>query len=86
MEQHTTPKTYKYKRTPTPEHERARAFVVRRCRALYTAALQERRDAWQTCGVSSTAASQSAHLPAIKEVRPEDRDIHAQVLQAVLTR
>jgi hypothetical protein len=34
-------KTYKYKLKPTPEQERALAFVVRRCRELYHAALQE---------------------------------------------
>ena len=62
------------------------AFVVRRCRELYNAALQERSEAWQKCGVSVTVAQQSAQLPAIKEVRPEYRDIHSQVLQDVLTR
>jgi putative transposase len=78
--------TYKRKRKPTPEQEQAMAFVVRRCRELYTAGLQERRDAWQKCGVSLTAASQSAQLPAIKDVRPEYRDLHSQVLQDVLAR
>ena len=62
------------------------AFVVRRCRELYTAGLQERRDAWQKGGVSITAASQSAQLPAIKEVRPEYHNVNAQVLQDVLHR
>ena len=62
------------------------AFVLRRCRELYNAALQERQEAWQKCGVSVTVAKQSAQLPAIKEVRPEYRDIHSQVLQDVLTR
>src|SRR5262249_25199676 len=61
-------------------------FVLRRCRELYNAGLQERRDAWQKCGVSITVASQSAQLPAIKEVRPEYRDLHSQVVQDVLTR
>jgi putative transposase len=61
-------------------------FTLRRCRELYNAGLPERRDAWQTCGVSITAASQSAQLPAIKVVRPEYRDVHSQVLQDVLTR
>src|SRR5215468_9462694 len=79
-------KTYKYKLKPTPEQEQALAFVVRRCRELYNAALQERRDAWQKCGVSVTEAQQSAQLPAVKEIRPEYRDIHSQVLQDVLTR
>jgi putative transposase len=36
--------------------------------------------------VSITLASQGAQLPEVKEVRPEYRDIHSQVLQDVLTR
>jgi len=79
-------KTFKYKLKPAPEQERVMAFVLRRCRELYNAALQERRDAWHKCGVSLTAASQSAQLPEIKDVRPEYRDIHSQVLQDVLAR
>ena len=50
MDEHgrqTVRKTYKYKLKPTPEQEQAMAFVVRRCRELYNAGLQERQDAWQ---------------------------------------
>ena len=79
-------KTYKYKLMPTAEQEGTLAFVVRRCCELYNAGLQERRDAWQKCGVSIRAASQSAQLPDIRAVRPEYRTIHSQVLQDVLTR
>jgi putative transposase len=79
-------KTFKYQLQPTPEQEQAMAFVVRRCRELYNAALHERRDAWRKCGVSITLASPSAPLPEVKEVRPDYRDIHSQVLQDVLTR
>jgi putative transposase len=86
MEQQSIRKTYKYKLKPTPEKEQAMTLVVRRCRELYNAALQERKEAWQKCGVSITIANQSAQLPEIKEVRPEYRDIHSQVLQDVLTR
>jgi putative transposase len=85
-EQQTVRKTFKYKLLPTPEQEHAMEFVLRRCRELYNAGLQERRDAWQQCGVSITAASQSAQLPAIKELRPEYHEVHSQVLQDVLTR
>jgi putative transposase len=59
---------------------------LRRRRELYNAALLERKEAWHKGGVSVTEAMQSAHLPAVKEVRPEDRDLHSQVLQDVLTR
>jgi putative transposase len=79
-------KTFKYKLRLTPQQGQAMELVLRRCRELYNAALQERREAWQKCGVNVTFASQSAQLPAIKEVRPEYRDIHSQVLQDVLTR
>jgi putative transposase len=62
------------------------AFVVRRCRELYNAALQERRDAWQKCRKSIRWTHQCAELPAIKDVRPEYHEVHSQVLQDVLTR
>jgi putative transposase len=86
MDEQTVRKTFKYKLKPTPEQEQAMEFILRRCRELYNAALQERRDAWQQCGVSVTIAGQSAQLPAVKEVRPDYHDIHSQVLQDVLTR
>ena len=86
MNEPTVRKTFKYKLQPTAEQEGTLAFVLRRCRELYNAGLQERRDAWHMCGVSITAASQSAQLPDIKEVRPEYREVHSQVLQDVLTR
>src|SRR6476646_11283200 len=79
-------KTYKYKLKSTPQQEQAMAFVLRRCRELYNAGLEERQEAWRKRGVSITLAGQSAQLPAIKEVRPEYRDVHSQVLQDVLTR
>ncbi len=86
MDEQTVRRTSKFKRKPTPDQERAMALVVRRCRELYNAALQERRDAWQKCGVSVTVAGQSAQLPDLKAVRPEYRAIHSQVLQDALTR
>jgi putative transposase len=82
----TVRKTFRYKLQPSAEQAGAMEFVLRHCRERYNAGLQERRDAWQKCGVSITVASQSAQLPAIKEVRPEYRDVHSQVLQDVLTR
>jgi putative transposase len=77
---------YKYKLKPTLEQERAMAFVSHRCRELYNVALQERKEAWQKCGVSVTQPIQSAQLPGIKKACLEYHDIHSQVLQDVLTR
>jgi putative transposase len=86
MDEQMVRKAFKYKLKPTPEQEQTLAFVARRCRELYNAALQERKEARQRCGVSVTEAMQSVQLPAVKEVRPEYRDIHSQVLPDVLTR
>lgn len=72
--------------TPPPELAPALGVGRRRCRDLYNAGLEERTAAWEKGGVSSTLASQRAHLPAIKQVRPEDPALHSQVLQDVLTR
>ena len=79
-------KTFKYKLQPTQEQERTMEFVLRRCRELYNAGLQERRDAWKKCHKTMTCAHQSAQLPAIKALRPEYHDVHSQVLQDVLIR
>jgi putative transposase len=86
MERADVRKTFKYKLYPTPQQEQTMAFVLRRCRELYNAALQERRDAWHKCGKSITAAHQCAQLPFIKAVRPEYHDVHSQVLQEALRR
>ncbi len=86
MEQTPTRKTFKYRLMPTPEQERALDTTLWRCRELYNAGLEERKAAWEKCGVSVSFAMQSAQLPGIKEVRPEYRDINAQVLQDVLHR
>src|SRR5262252_4452543 len=86
MGQQGARKTFKYKLMPTPGQERTLATVVWRCRELYNAGLQERKAAWEKCRTCVTCAMQSAQLPALKEVRPEYRDVNAQVLQDVLHR
>jgi putative transposase len=51
MDEQGVRKTYTYKLKPTPAQEQAMEFVVRRCRELYNAALQERKEAWEhRCG------------------------------------
>jgi putative transposase len=75
-----------HKLMPPPEQERALEIVVWRCRERYNAGVQERGDAWEKCHGSVNFTRQSAERPDIKEIRPEYRDINAQVLQDVLHR
>src|SRR5262245_9508232 len=86
MDQQTVHKTCNDNLKPTPEQEQAMVFVVRRCRALYNAGLQERKEAWEKRRLSVTEARHSVHLPASNEIRAEDRDRHSQVVQDALTR
>jgi putative transposase len=86
MAQQGARKTYKYQLMPTPDQEQALATVLWRCRELYNAGLEERKAAWERCGVAVNFAMQSAQLPAIKEVCPEYCDLNAQVVQDVLHR
>jgi putative transposase len=86
MEQQTLRKTYKYKLKPTMEQERDLERVLMLCRHVYNAAVEERREAWQKCGVSVTYYQQKAELPGIKEAMPEYGEVNAQVLQDVVLR
>jgi putative transposase len=86
MEQQTVSKTYKYNLKPTLDQERLLDRVLMLCRHVYNAALGERREAWQKCGVSVSYYQQKAELPGIKEAMPEYGEVHPQVFQDVVLR
>jgi putative transposase len=79
-------KAYKYRLYPTKKQTIRLQEVLDRCRELYNAALQERKDAYRMAHVSIGYNQQAAQLPEIKEIRPEYADIHSQVLQDTLRR
>jgi putative transposase len=79
-------KAYKFRLSPTKKQIGTLEWTLRRCKELYNAALQERRDAYQMCGVSVFYTTQAAQLKDIKQVREEYQDIHSQVQQDVLKR
>src|SRR2546421_3986550 len=75
---------YKFRLYPTKKQVQALTWTVDRCRELYNAALQERRDAYRLAGKSITYSDQANQLPEVKEIREEYQEIHSQVLQDVL--
>ncbi len=77
---------YKFRLYPTKKQAHALSWTLDRCRELYNAALQERRDAYRMAGKSITYYDQANQLPEIKDIREEYQDIHSQVLQDVLRR
>ncbi len=77
----------KYRLYPTKKQEQQLFWTLTRCRELYNAALQERKEAYQMAGKSITYRMQADDLPEIKGVlREEYQQIHSQVLQNVLKR
>jgi putative transposase len=86
MDELTARKTFKYKLKPTIEQERVLDHALMFCRQIYNAAIAERREAWQKCGVSVSYYQQKAELPDIKTDMPEYAEVHSQVLQDVIQR
>ena len=85
MGEPTTRKTFKYKLQPTLAQAAQLEAVLRVCRELYNAALQERKEAWQKCHVSVNYHQQKAELPEIRQW-PHCAPISSQVLQDVILR
>jgi putative transposase len=79
-------KAYKYKLKTNAKFVAGCSATLYICRELYNAALQERRDAYQTGGLSINYHDQAVQLPQIKEVRQDVGKVHSQVLQDTLRR
>ena len=79
-------RTFKYRLYPNRKQRETLAAQLEMCRELYNAALQERMESYRTTRKGVTWLQQQAQLPAIKEVRPEFKSVHAHTLQAVLIR
>jgi len=86
MVEQTMRKTFKYKLKPIAEQERVLERTLMLCRHVYNAAVEERREAWQKCGVSVGYYQQKAELPGIKTDMPEYGEVNSQVLQDVVQR
>ena len=79
-------KTFKYKLKPTVEQERELDRVLWTCRELYNTALEQRKTAYERCGVSLSRYTQEAELKELRAAFPEYAAIHSHVLQDVLAR
>jgi len=79
-------RTFKYRLYPNRKQRETLAAQLDLCRELYNAALQERMESYKTTRKGVTWLQQQSQLPAIKEVRPEFKSVHAHPLQAALIR
>lgn len=79
-------RTYKYKLKPTKGQVERLQWTLDRCRELYNAALEERIRAYKKAKASLNYVKQTYALKEIKQVRPEYKEVNAQVLENVLRR
>jgi len=87
METQSVRKTYRYRLDPTPAQAQVLELVLRRCRALYNVALEQRKAWWQRGqGKGATYYQQATELPDLKAACPDYAEVNAQVLQDVLRR
>ena len=79
-------RTLKYRLYPNRKQREILSAQLDMCRELYNAGLQERIESYKSTRKGVTWLQQQSQLPAIKEVRPEFKTVHAHTLQAVLIR
>jgi putative transposase len=79
-------RTSKYRSHPNRQQREILSAQFDMCRELYNAALQERMESYEMTPKGVTWLQQQSQLPAIQEVRPEFKNVHAQTLQAILIR
>jgi putative transposase len=79
-------KAFVYRLYPTAKQAEQLTWILDKCRELYNAALQERRDAYHMARKTISYYEQKRELPGVKEVRPEYCQIGSQVLQDVIQR
>jgi putative transposase len=70
-------KTFKYRLSPTRKQAEKLQWTLNRCRELYNAALQERREMYKYTGKGTNYNAQANQLPEIKEIREEYKNIHS---------
>src|SRR6266481_6602031 len=73
-------RTFKYRLYPNRKQRETLAAQLDLCRELYNAALQERMESYKTTRKGVTWLQQQSQLPAIKEVRPEFKSVHAHTV------
>lgn len=79
-------KAYKFRIYPNKATANKLQWVLDRCRELYNAALQERKEAYKYAGKTIGVYEQKRDLVEIKQIREEYQEIGSHVLQDVMFR
>lgn len=86
MQNNTTIRVFRFRLYPTKPQEAALFETLRLTRALYNAALEQRREAYRKHCKTLSAYDQQRELTALKDACPEFSGVYVHVLQDVLER
>jgi putative transposase len=79
-------KTFQYRLKPTASQERQLHATLSACRFVYNWGIEDRKNLWERCGVSTNFFDQSKFLTHLKELQPFLKSVHAHPLQDALKR
>lgn len=79
-------KTFQYRLKPTAPQERRLLATLSACRFVYNWGIEDRKNLWERCRVSTGFNDQSSYLKHLKTEHPWLKEVHAHPLQQALKR
>lgn len=79
-------KTFQYRLKPTAPQERRLLAALSACRFVYNWGIEDRKNLWERCGVSTGFKDQSSYLKHLKNEHAWLKEVHAHPLQHALKR
>ena len=79
-------KSFEFRLRPTRSQERQMLVALDACRHVYNWSIEDRRNLWGYCGVSTGFYDQSNYLKTYKAEHPKLYEVHAHLLQDALRR
>jgi len=79
-------KTYEFRLRPTKSQERRLIATLDASRFVYNWSIEDRKNLWQRCHVSTNFNDQSGYLKHLKGANPWLKEVHAHPLQDALKR
>lgn len=79
-------KSYKFRVYPTPKQAQILVGTLVSCQRLYNTALEHRITVYKSIGKNISYMEQQKELPELKQMFPQYKSIHSQVVQNVLYR
>jgi putative transposase len=79
-------KTFEFRLRPTKAQERRMVATLNACRFVYNWGIEDRKNLWEYCKVSTNYFDQAGYLKHLKNANPWLKEVYAHTLQDALRR